>query len=461
MGSDSTPQLPLIYLSDQTLKPGSEKWVELRSDVRKALEDYGGFEVSYDRVSEELKKSVLEAMKELFELPVEAKKRNVSPKPYTGYMTHNGISESLGIQDANVLEKVNEFTQLLCPDCEGNKSTSETIQKFSEKLAELDVMVRRMVMESFGIEKYFDEHLKSTNYRLRLMKYIAPPDFDTNVAVGVNGAGDGANTNNSRNADPDVGYGDSASAGDSASVIVSDDANVGADTNDIFNSIANLHIDGEATAGAKAYDNVDAGVDAKTSDHCAIVKSNAKFGIDVNANTDVGTSGDANANSNTRTRSSVNVGVGDSVKANGADDEEKKLGLPTHTDKNLLTVLYQYEIEGLEVLTKDEKWIRLKPSHNSFVVMAGDSLYGLMNGRLTRPFHRVRVTEKKKTRYSIALFSTPNGDYIIEPPKELVDEKHPRVFKPFTYVDLMSFYHTEVGRRARSTLHAYCALSRA
>ncbi|CDY21936.1 BnaC09g00420D [Brassica napus] len=91
--------------------------------------------------------------------------------------------------------------------------------------------------------------------------------------------------------------------------------------------------------------------------------------------------------------------------------------------------------------------------------MAGDSLYALMNGRLSRPFHRVRVTERKKTRYSIALFSTPNGDYIIEPPKELVDEKHPRLFKPFTYVDLMSFYHTEAGRRPRSTLHAYCAVS--
>ena len=86
-------------------------------------------------------------------------------------------------------------------------------------------------------------------------------------------------------------------------------------------------------------------------------------------------------------------------------------------------------------------------------------LQALMNGRLSRPFHRVRVTERKKTRYSIALFSTPNGDYIIEPPKELVDEKHPRLFKSFTYVDLMSFYHTEAGRRPRSTLHAYCAVS--
>nr|VDD24213.1 unnamed protein product [Brassica oleracea] len=335
MGSDSTPQLPVIYLSDQTLKPGSEKWVEVRSDVRKALEDYGAFEVSYDRVSEELKQSVLEAMKELFELPVEAKRRNVSPKPYTGYSTHNGLSESLGIQDPEVLEKVNEFTQLLRPDCEGNKSISETIQKFSEKLAELDVMVRRMVMESFGIEKYFDEHLKSTNYRLRLMK---------------------------------------------------DNANVVADTSDIASGIANVHINDDANIGAKANGDIGADVDVKTSDF-ASVESKADVSTNVNANAD--------ANANTGTLSSA--GVGDSVTANGgADDEEKKLGLPSHTDKNLFTVLYQYEIEGLEVLNKDEKWIRLKPSRNSFVVMAGDSVYALMNGRLFRPFHPVRVTEKKK-----------------------------------------------------------------
>ncbi|KAF8115441.1 hypothetical protein N665_0027s0055 [Sinapis alba] len=429
MGSDSTPQLPVIYLSDQTLKPGSEKWVEVRSDVRKALEDYGAFEVSYDRVSEELKESVVEAMKELFELPVEAKRRNVSPKPYTGYSTHNGLSESLGIQDAEVLDKVNEFNQLLRPDFEGNKSISETIHKFSEKLAELDVMVRRMVMESFGIEKYFDEHLKSTNYRLRLMKYIAPSDADTNDAAGAN----------------------DASASDNANVVAGDEANVGADTSDIANGIANVHIDDDANVGAKANGDIGADVDAKTSD-CANVESKADVSSDVNANAD--------ANANIGTLSSAIVG--NSVKANGgADDEEKKLGLPTHTDKNLFTVLYQYEIEGLEVLTKDEKWIRLKPSHNSFVVMAGDSAYALMNGRLFRPFHRVRVTEKKKTRYSIALFSTPNAGHIIEPPKELVDEKHPLVFKPFTYVDLMSFYHTEAGRRARSTLHAYCAVSEA
>lgn len=119
MGSCS-PQLPLICLSDQTLKPGSSKWVKVRSDVRKALENYGCFEAQCDQVSMELQESLLEAMEELFALPTETKKRNVCPAPFVGYLTHNNLSESFGIKDPYILENAHEFTQQLWP--EGNKS---------------------------------------------------------------------------------------------------------------------------------------------------------------------------------------------------------------------------------------------------------------------------------------------------------------------------------------------------
>lgn len=113
-------QLPVIDLSDQILKPGSSKWDEVKTHVRKALEDYGCFEASYNKVSTELKKSVFETMKELFDLPIETKQRNVSSKPFHGYLCHN-LYQSLGIDDATVLEKVNDFTQQIWPD-QGNKS---------------------------------------------------------------------------------------------------------------------------------------------------------------------------------------------------------------------------------------------------------------------------------------------------------------------------------------------------
>ena len=107
---------------------------------------------------------------------------------------------------------------------------SHAIHSFSEQLSELDKVIRRMVVESLGVEKYLDEHLGSTNYLLRVMKYKGPETTDT------------------------------------------------------------------------------------------------------------------------------------------------KLGLSAHTDKNIVTILCQNQVDGLEVKTKDGEWINLKPSPHTFIVMIGDSL---------------------------------------------------------------------------------------
>jgi len=61
------------------------------------------------------------------------------------------------------------------------------------------------------------------------------------------------------------------------------------------------------------------------------------------------------------------------MKYQGPQTSDTKLGLSAHTDKNIVTILYQNEVEGLEVLTKDGTWISYKPSPHSFVVMIGDS----------------------------------------------------------------------------------------
>jgi len=71
-------------------------------------------------LSVKLKNSVVEAMEELFELPIQTKLRNVYSQCFHGYLCHN-LHQSFGIVDLNVLEKVSNFTQLLWPD-HGNKS---------------------------------------------------------------------------------------------------------------------------------------------------------------------------------------------------------------------------------------------------------------------------------------------------------------------------------------------------
>ncbi|KAK9149779.1 hypothetical protein Scep_008536 [Stephania cephalantha] len=55
-----------------------------------------------------------------------------------------------------------------------NLLDSETLNSFAKKITELDEMVRRMVLEGFGVEKYGDEHFESTCTSLRINKYEAP-----------------------------------------------------------------------------------------------------------------------------------------------------------------------------------------------------------------------------------------------------------------------------------------------
>lgn len=63
------------------------------------------------------------------------------------------------------------------------------------------------------------------------------------------------------------------------------------------------------------------------------------------------------------------------MKYKGPETNESKLGLNSHTDKNIVTILHQNQVNGLELQTKSGDWIKIQPSPDSFIVMIGDSLY--------------------------------------------------------------------------------------
>jgi len=44
-----------------------------------------------------------------------------------------------------------------------------------------------------------------------------------------------------------------------------------------------------------------------------------------------------------------------------------------HTDKSALTILFDNQVEGLQVLTKSNQWIPVKIPQEGFVVMVGDA----------------------------------------------------------------------------------------
>ncbi|MED6181526.1 hypothetical protein PIB30_020096 [Stylosanthes scabra] len=109
-------------------------------------------------------------------------------------------------------------------------------------------------------------------------------------------------------------------------------------------------------------------------------------------------------------------------KKEGGDEN----GLVAHTDKNTLTILFQNDVQGLEVQTKSGKWIQLEIPHNAYVVIAWS------NGRLHAANHRVTMKGDKE-RYSVGVFTMPKDEAKIEVPPELVDANtHPLRYKPFT-----------------------------
>lgn len=54
---------------------------------------------------------------------------------------------------------------------------------------------------------------------------------------------------------------------------------------------------------------------------------------------------------------------------------ETELGLIPHTDKSVITILFENEVNGLQVMTKDGEWIAAQPSPNSIIVMVGQSFH--------------------------------------------------------------------------------------
>lgn len=68
------------------------------------------------------------------------------------------------------------------------------------------------------------------------------------------------------------------------------------------------------------------------------------------------------------------------IKYRVPQENEMNLGAFPHTDKTFLTILHQNEVNGLQIKTRDNKWLQYEPSTSSsstssFIVMAGDAFF--------------------------------------------------------------------------------------
>ncbi|KAG8486028.1 hypothetical protein CXB51_019378 [Gossypium anomalum] len=110
---------------------------------------------------------------------------------------------------------------------------------------------------------------------------------------------------------------------------------------------------------------------------------------------------------------------------------ELTYGLPGHTDPNLITILLQDDVPGLQVL-RDGKWITVNPICNTFIVNIGDQMQVISNDRYKSVLHRA-VVNCNKERISIPTFYCPSPDALIGPATDLIDDDHPAVYRSFSY----------------------------
>ena len=88
-----------------------------------------------------------------------------------------------------------------------------------------------------------------------------------------------------------------------------------------------------------------------------------------------------------------------------------------HEDINTITLLLGAEEAGLELLTKDGRWIPVSPKPGELVINIGDMLQRLTNGRLRSTSHRVvnpAPDRASNARYSMPFFLHFRSDFLIE-----------------------------------------------
>lgn len=126
--------------------------------------------------------------------------------------------------------------------------------------------------------------------------------------------------------------------------------------------------------------------------------------------------------------------------------EEEAEGLGMHTDMSCLTIVYQDEIGGLQVRSKDGKWMNIIPCEGTLVVNIGDMLQAWSNDRLRSSEHRV-VLRKPMNRFSLAFFWCFQDDKVVLAPGDVVGLECKRIYKPFICVDYLKFRESnEKGR---------------
>lgn len=94
---------------------------------------------------------------------------------------------------------------------------------------------------------------------------------------------------------------------------------------------------------------------------------------------------------------------------------EGQLGAGAHSDYGFLTLLFQKERGGLEVLDAQNQWLEVQPEPGKVVLNCGDLLERWTCGRYKSTLHRVKPQTGQAPRFSIAFFVDTDTHTTVSP----------------------------------------------
>ncbi|KAK8628280.1 hypothetical protein V6N13_063989 [Hibiscus sabdariffa] len=113
------------------------------------------------------------------------------------------------------------------------------------------------------------------------------------------------------------------------------------------------------------------------------------------------------------------------------------VGIASHTDPGVLTLLLQDHIGGLQIKHQGE-WVDIKPVHGALVINIADILQILSNDEYVSVEHRVLANPSEEARVSIAVFFNPSArEALYGPFSELTSSEKPPRYRQFVYHDYM------------------------
>ncbi len=119
-----------------------------------------------------------------------------------------------------------------------------------------------------------------------------------------------------------------------------------------------------------------------------------------------------------------------------------------HEDIDLITLLVGASADGLELLTKENKWVPINAGPGEIVVNVGDMLQRLTNNRLRSTTHRVVNPPREKWhthRYSIPFFLHPRSEMDLTCLESCISEDSPKTFSNMTAGEYLDERLREIG----------------